>query len=153
MDMDAFVKKEQGQRTDIYRATGETWLNDLSSFMDREMAEKKNWWKNRRGVHGSSPVLVTVSEVGAETLTGREEEVSQPGCTHVRMDVCCVRPVTCCSSSPRLRQDNKGLSYVFATMKIRTAEREKKNDVALRRAGIPRHRRSVSTNICAERTW
>ena len=45
MDMDAFVKKEQGQQTDIYYTAGETWLNDLSSFMDKEMAEKKNWWK------------------------------------------------------------------------------------------------------------
>ena len=44
MDMDAFVKKEQGQRTEIYRAVGETWLNDLCSFMDREMTEKKKWW-------------------------------------------------------------------------------------------------------------
>ena len=42
--MDAFVKKEQGQRTEIYRAVGETWLNDLCSFMDREVTKKKKWW-------------------------------------------------------------------------------------------------------------
>ena len=44
LDMDAFVKKEQGQRTEIYRAAGETWLNDLCSFMDREMTFQQNWW-------------------------------------------------------------------------------------------------------------
>ena len=46
----------------------------------------------RQLVHRSSRVLVTVGEVGAPSamgvfLPGREEEVTQQGCTHVRMDV------------------------------------------------------------------
>ena len=43
MDMEAFVKKQQDQKTERYRATAEIWLTDLCSFMDREVT-RSEWW-------------------------------------------------------------------------------------------------------------
>ena len=43
LDMEGFVQKEEEKRSERYRATDEIWLNDLCSFMDREVT-RKDWF-------------------------------------------------------------------------------------------------------------